>query len=103
MRQAHDKVIVDANGEILTKEKSGSFASKKQDLMNSRMSHQTKFVNTIASVVLSNYIYNMVFDRTHFSGVLKTAQTNLRLGVHNGDKCHVCPGSWGFMCHGWKG
>ena len=52
MRQAHDKVIVDANGEILTKEKSGSFASKKQGLMDSRMSHQTKLVNTIASVIL---------------------------------------------------
>ena len=29
MSQAHDKVIVDANGDILTKENSGSLASKK--------------------------------------------------------------------------
>ena len=47
MCQAHDKVIVDANGDILTKEQSGSLASTKT---GDELPHvqQTKLVNIIS-------------------------------------------------------
>lgn len=81
MCQAHDKVIVDANGDILTKEQSGSLASTKT---GDELPHvqQTMLVNIISLWPLwITMVYDIILLSNNLVGVKNQLMT---WGVHIG-------------------